>query len=155
MPEQAQKKISKEAARMIFEAVLTQQYFRLEGPLTMSARAMSVLLDLDDLVEDGGQDVVGLFLRQTDSKSLVDGEDVERIQPRKTGDTLGNLDGTDLLDTLLARTLDAPTDSVSDLFKDLLSVKRARERKANLTGLNGRHDDSNRIVLVQGNAFFF
>lgn len=155
MPEQAQKKISKEAARLIFEAVLTQQYFRLEGPQAMSTRALSVLLDLDDLVEDGGQDVVGLFLRQTGSKGLVDGEDVERIEPRKTGDSLGNLDGTDLLDALLPRTLDVPTDSVSDLFKDLLSVKRARERKANLTGLNGRHDDSNRIVLVQGNDFFF
>lgn len=155
MTEQKQKKISKEAARMIFEAVLTQQYFRLEGPVAMSSRALSVLLDLDDLVEDGGQDVAGLFLRQTDSEGLVDGEDVERIQSRKTGDILGNPDGTDLLDALLTRTLDAPTDSVSDLFKNLLSVKRARERKANLTGLNGRNDDSNRIVLVQGNAFFF
>lgn len=152
MPEQAQKKISKEAARMIFETILT---IRGNGPHTTMREAVDVLQAIDDLVEDGGQDVVGLFLRQTGSKCLVDGEDVERIQPRKTGDSLGNLDGTDLLDALLARTLDVPTDSVSDLFKDLLSVKRARERKANLTGLNGRHDDSNRIVLVQGNAFFF
>lgn len=152
MPEQAQKKISKEAARMIFESILT---FRGNGPYTTMREAVGVLRALDELVEDGGQDVVGLFLRQTGSKGLVDGEDVERIEPRKTGDFLGNLDGTDLLDALLPRTLDVPTDSVSDLFKDLLSVKRARERKANLTGLNGRHDDSNRIVLVQGNAFFF
>lgn len=152
MPEQAQKKISKEAARLIFETILT---IRGNGPYTTMREAVDVLQAIDDLVEDGGQDVVGLFLRQTGSKRLVDGEDVERIQPRKTGDSLGNLDGTDLLDALLARTLDVPTDSVSDLFKDLLSVKRARERKVNLTGLNGRHDDSNRIVLVKGNAFFF
>lgn len=156
MTEQAQKKISKEAARKIFEAVLTQQYFRLEGPLTMTEFALSVLRDLDELVEGGGGDTLGLFLRQTASKGLVDGEDVERVQSRKPSDFAGDFFGCDALKEGAPRSSRGiPVDPIADFLKDAFLAQLARERETNRSGLNGRKDDLQRWVFVQGDAYFF
>lgn len=156
MTEQAQKKISKEAARMIFEAALTQQYFRLEGPLAMTEFALSVLRDLDGSVEGGGGDTLGLFLRQTAPKGLVDGEDVERVQSSKPRDFTSDFFGRDALKEGAPRCSGGiPADPISDFLKDVFLAQLARERESNRSGLNGRKDDLQRRVFVQGDAYFF
>ena len=153
MTEQAQKKISKEAARMIFEAVLT---IRGNGAYTTMREAVGVLQELDELVEDGGLDTVGLFLRQANREGLVESEDVERIKARQPSHLVrdfGDMRGPDELFERDALRLIANLLPV--LREKTVHVEASREREANRAGLNGRKDESQRLIFVQGNAFFF
>ena len=156
MTEQPQKKISKEAARMIFEAVLTQRYDRFLGPMTMFERAVDVLRVLDELVEDGG-DTVGLFLRQASLKGCEQGEKVEGVEMRQPSDfsrDFGDLGGPDkFFERDFARFL--ALEILSVLRENGLHVKPSRERETNRTGLNGRDDDSHRLFFFEGDAYFF
>lgn len=154
MPEQAQKKISKEAARMIFESILP---IRGNGPHRSMRDAVDVLQEIDDLVENGGGDTVGLFLRQASRKGLVDGEDVERIESRQASDSIGDSGDLSTPDELFVRQFARSLvfELLSELLKNAGLVKSAREREANRAGLNGGKDDLKRRIVVKGNAFFF
>lgn len=155
MPEQAQKKISKEAARLIFLKAMS--HIGNFGPSKTVHTAASVLQELDELVEDGGLDTVGLFLRQASRKGLVDGEDVERIESRQARDFLGDSGDLGAPDELVVRNVAGLLALVlpSEIRKDAGLVKTSREREANRAGLNGRNDDLHRLVFVQGDAYFF
>lgn len=154
MTEQAQKKISKEAARMIFEAILTM---RGNGPLRTMREAVDVLQEIDELVENGGGDTVGLFLRQASREGLVQGEDVDRVESRQARDFLGDSGDLGAPDELVVRNVVGLLALVllSELRKDAGLVQTSREREANRTGLNCRKDDLKCRVVVKGNAFFF
>ena len=153
MTEQSQKKISKEAARMIFESILP---IRGNGPLRSMRDAVDVLQEIDDLVENGGGDTVGLFLRQANREGLVEGEDVERIkarQPSHLARNFGDLSGPDELFERDALRLVANLLAV--LREKTVHVEASREREANRAGLNGRKDESQRLIFVQGDAYFY
>lgn len=154
MTEKAQKKISKEAARMIFESILP---IRGNGPLRSMRDAVDVLREIDDLVENCGGDTVGLFLRQASREGLVEGEDVERVESRQARDFLGDSENLGAPDELVVRNVARLLALVllSELRKDAGLVKTSREREANRSGLNCRKDDLKRRVVVKGNAFFF
>lgn len=154
MTEQKQKKISKEAARMIFEAILTM---RGNGPLRTMREAVDVLQEIDDLVENGGGDTIGLFLRQACREGLVEGEDVERVESRQARNFIGDSGDLGAPDELVVRNAAGLLALVLllELRKDAGLVQTSREREANRTGLNCRKDDLKRRVVVKGNAFFF
>ena len=154
MPEQAQKKISKEAARLIFETILT---IRGNGPYTTMREAVDVLQAIDELVENGGGDTVGLFLRQASREGLVEGKDVERIESRQASDSVGDSGDLSTPDELFVRNFarSLVLEHLSELLENAGLVKTSREREANRAGLNGRKDESQRLIFVQGNAFFF
>lgn len=154
MTEQAQKKISKEAARMIFEAILTM---RGNGPLRTMREAVDVLQEIDELVENGGGDTVGLFLRDTCRKGLVEGEDVERVESRQARDFIGDRGDLGASDELVVRNAIGllALAHLLELRKDAGLVKASRERESNRPGLNCRKDDLKRRIVVKGDAFFF
>ena len=155
MTEQTQKKISKEAARLIFLKAMT--HIGNFGPSKTVHTAASVLRELDELVEDGGLDTAGLFLRHTDGEGLVKSEEVESVESRQAHDFVGDSGDLGAPDELVVRNVVRllVLELLSELRKDTVHVKSSREREPNRAVLNGRDDDSHRIFFIKGDAYFF